>query len=63
MKKLRKWMTNTAFDAAVPLGYIILFEGGPLLLLILIIFLMWLAVKKTEKIKKEKESANETESE
>ena len=63
MKDLRKWMANTAFDAAMPLGFIIFFEGGPLLLLFLIIFLMWRAVKKTEKIKNEKEDANETESE
>ena len=62
MKDLRKWMTNTAFDAAMPLGFVIFFEGGgPLLLLFLIIFLMWRAVKKVEKIKTEKETANETE--
>ena len=63
MKDLRKWAANTAFDAAMPLFGVILFRGGPLLLLFLIIFLMWRAVKKVNQIGKEKEISNETETE
>ena len=33
MKDYRKWMANTAFDAAMPLGFAILFQAAPILLI------------------------------
>ncbi len=63
MKDLRKWMANTAFDAAMPLVGVILFEAGPILLIVFIGALICLAVHETSNIAKEKEKANETETE
>ena len=63
MKKWRKWMANTAFDAAMPLGFAILFKAAPILLIVFIGALICLAVHETSKIAKEKEKANETETE
>lgn len=54
MKDFRKWMANTAFDAAMPLGFVILFKAAPIFLIVLIGILICLAVKAVMKISREK---------
>ncbi len=63
MKDLRKWMANTAFDAAMPLGFVILFEAAPIFLIVFIGILICLTVNKVMNISKEKERANGKETE
>ena len=63
MKKLRKWAANTAFDGAMPLGFVILFKAAPILLIVFIGILVCLAVNRVMEISKEKENNNESETE
>lgn len=63
MKKWRKWMANTAFDAAMPLGFAILFEAGPVMLVVVAIALVIFAVKKVRQISEEKKWEREHENE
>lgn len=61
MKDYRKWMANTAFDAAMPLGFVILFEAGPVLLVVAAAALVIFAVKKVRQISEEKKWEREHE--
>ena len=63
MKDYRKWMANTAFDAAMPLGFAILFEAGPVMLVVVAIALVIFAVKKVRQISEEKKWEREHENE
>ena len=56
-------MANTAFDAAMPLGFVILWTGIPVLLLAGVIVLILRGVWQLVKIGKEKRESNETETE
>lgn len=63
MKDLRKWMANTAFDAAMPLGFVILASGVPMLLMAGIVFLILRGIWQVIQIGREKRKSNETEME
>ena len=56
-------MANTAFDAAVPVGFVILWTGVPALLLAGVAVLILRGVWQLVKIGKEKRKSNETETE
>lgn len=53
MKDFRKWMANTAFDAAAAPMFIVIF-GVPILLILAVAGLIFLAVKAVMKISREK---------